>query len=355
MHTRALLASAAFAVCCLAADAALAQAQSGDAAMAETLFNEGKRKMAAGDYAGACPKLSESYRLDPGTGTLTALAVCHENQGRTASAWTEFLQVVSEAKQTGRADREAFAQQHIDVLEPNLSKLTVVVDPAVAGLAGLEVKRDGTVIGQAGWGTAAPVDPGPHTVGVTAPGKKPWSASVTVGAASDLQTITVPSSLEDAPSQGPSPAGESISNAAGGSKVESSGAATGDVESPEQPPAKTGSARRTTALVIGGAGVVAAGIGTYFGLQAISKSHDANNLCAASPCVSMEGVNDNQDAKSAAVAADIAFGGALVAIGVGAVLYLTAPSAAAPPPSSALRIVPVLTARGVSMTLDAIW
>ncbi|HZU83694.1 MAG TPA: hypothetical protein VE987_12290, partial [Polyangiaceae bacterium] len=84
--------------------------------MAETLFNEGKRRMAAGDFAGACPKLAESYRLDAGSGTLTALAVCHEGLGRTASAWTEFIEVVSEAKQAGRPDREKFAQQHIGAL-----------------------------------------------------------------------------------------------------------------------------------------------------------------------------------------------------------------------------------------------
>ena len=94
-----------------------AQPAANDAAMAETLFEDAKKMMARGDYAAACPKLSESNRLDPGSGTLTALALCHEQEGKTATAWAEFIQVVSEAQQAGRTDREKFARQHVAALE----------------------------------------------------------------------------------------------------------------------------------------------------------------------------------------------------------------------------------------------
>ena len=359
MH-RAFLAGVVLGLGSSAAHSAVAQTHPGDAAMAETLFNDAKRKMAAGDFASACPKLAESYRLDAGSGTLTALAVCHEGLGKTASAWTEFIEVVTEARQAGRADREKFAQQHIDAIEPKLCKLTVVVDAADTRLSGIEVRRDGTVIGQAGWGTAAPVDPGAHTVEAKAAGKRPWSATVTIGPAHDMQTVTVPR-LEDAPAPSPPPADQPSPPSMGASSNErSESAPAGDATAPaeaEQPSASAGRTQRTLGLVVGGAGLVAAGVGTYFGLQAISQTHQANNLCpVASQCGSMDAVSKNDSAKSSALASDILFGGALAAVGAGAILYFAAPTGTAPSASTAaIRVVPVASTRGASVVLDARW
>ena len=348
----AFLAGAVLAVCSSTPRLARAQTHSGDAAMAETLFNEAKRKMAAGDFASACPKLAESYRLDAGSGTLTALAVCHEGLGKTASAWTEFIEVVSEARQAGRADREKFAQQHIDAIEPKLSKLTVVVDPAVARLSGVEVRRDGTVLGQAGWGTAAPVDPGPHTVEVKAPGKKPWSTTVTIGPSRDLQTVSVPA-LEDEAAPGPLSAEGAPSMGASAGEAESSQETT-----PPHREASAGSGQRTIGIVVGAVGIVAAGIGTYFGFQAISQANDVNNLCpVANQCTSADALPKNHSARQSALASDIFLGGAIAALGVGAVLYFTAPSGSAAPAAStaALRVVPSEWMRGASVVLDTTW
>jgi hypothetical protein len=357
----ALLASAAFALGSAATEAARAQSHSGDAAMAETLFNDAKRRMATGDYASACPKLAESYRLDPGGGTLTALAACHEGAGKTASAWTEFLQVVSEARQAGRADRERFAQQHIHALERKLSKLTVVVDPAIAGLPGLEVSRDGTLLGQAGWGTAAPVDPGEHTIDVKATGKKPWSTTLTIGPVADVQTVTIPA-LVDVPVPAAPPLAESSpSRAEAAAPPEEPSASAVPASAPPPPPLEapapsTGTGQRTVGLLVVGAGLVAAGVGTYFGAQAISKSNRAKALCSPGECTNQEAVTINDDAKSSALAADVAFGLALAALATGAVVYIAAPTAQSPSASTAaLRVVPLVSARSGGVVIDARW
>ena len=52
-------------------------------ALAETLFQEGKRLLDAERYAEACVKFEQSQKLDPAVGTLPLLLVPIRPQGRT--------------------------------------------------------------------------------------------------------------------------------------------------------------------------------------------------------------------------------------------------------------------------------
>ena len=72
---------------------------------AERLFGEGKSALEAGHYAEACPKLAESQSLDPAAGTLLALGLCHEGEGKTATAWRELRQALEASQRAGRKDR----------------------------------------------------------------------------------------------------------------------------------------------------------------------------------------------------------------------------------------------------------
>jgi hypothetical protein len=163
-----------------------------EVALAEALFQQGKRLLEKGDSAAACPKLAESLRLDMATGTLLALAMCHESEGRLASAWAEYAEVVTRAQTEGRTDREASARRSVRALEPRLSTLTVLVPDAAVGVGGLRVERDGESLAPLAWSTALPVDPGPHIVSASAPGRRPWSTVVQIGAFAERMTVPVP-------------------------------------------------------------------------------------------------------------------------------------------------------------------
>src|SRR5262249_15429731 len=152
---------------------------------AEALFIEAKKLMNDGNYRDACPKLAESQRLDPGGGTLITLALCHEADGKTASAWAEFGEALTIALKDGREDRATVARLHAERLEPRLCHLTIRVDSEVSNLQGIEVTQDGVMLERPAWGTALPVDPGEHHIEARAPGMKTWKGSVLVGASSD--------------------------------------------------------------------------------------------------------------------------------------------------------------------------
>src|SRR4051794_21941124 len=95
----------------------LAAQSSSDKATAEALFANGRRLMASGDYAAACPKFAASQKLDPGVGTLLNLADCYEKKGQTASAWGEFLEAASAARAIGSKEREQAARDRAQSLE----------------------------------------------------------------------------------------------------------------------------------------------------------------------------------------------------------------------------------------------
>jgi len=174
------------------------------AAVAEALYRQARDLMAAGKYDQACPKFAESQRLDPATGTLLNLAACHEKQGRLATAWLEYSDAQMAARRDAREDRVDYARTRAQELEPKLSRLTLTLASG-ADEAALSIELDGASVGRAVLGAPTPVDPGLHTVRVSAPGKKPWSASVQVGAMADQQSLVIPA-LEMAPPEAVAPA-----------------------------------------------------------------------------------------------------------------------------------------------------
>ena len=287
----------------LLASAPAAAQDASNKAAAEALFRDGRALYDQGKYPEACAKFAESQKLDPAPGTLLNLGGCYEKNGQTASAWATFKEAMAASHVKGRTDWEDLARTRAAALEPTLSRLTIAVGSKADGLA---VTRDGKDVGSAEWGTAIPVDPGSHVVDAQAPHRKPFHQSIDVPSGGANVTVTV---------------GELDAADEGG----------GGTPGPEPTPS-SGSSQRTIGLVVGGLGVIGIGIGTVFGLSAMSKENEATQHdCNASNQCNQNGVQLGKDAQSAATAATIAFAVGGVAIAGGVLLYFTAPKGSSAP------------------------
>lgn len=157
---------------------ALAQTAT-DKQLAQSLFDEARALVQKGEFTRACPMFAESQRLDPGGGTLLNLAVCHEQEGKLATAWQELNHALSVAMRDGRKDREQTARERLEAVTPRLPKLTLV--PPAKMVEGLHVEIDGASLGPAALGIPVPLDPGVHRASAGAPGRTPWSWEGTLG------------------------------------------------------------------------------------------------------------------------------------------------------------------------------
>lgn len=300
-----------------------------NAAGAEALYEQARSLMKQGDFEHACPKFKQSYDLDAGGGTLLNLAECYEKQGKFASAWSSFKEALVVAQRDGRPERVEYAKKHIAIVEPQVSKITIQV-PSEVNEPGLSVSLDGAPLGEAAWGVGMPVDPGAHQVTASAPNKQSYEQTVHIENGST--SIKIPKLVGTTNANAnPPPAPIAVDADVAKKPVV------------DEPP--SGSGQRSAGFVIGGAGVVALGVGSFFGLRAMSKWSERKDNCKDGHCTEAA-KSAGDSAKSAALISDIGFGLGIVAAGVGTYLVLSAKPTTE---SSAARAKPVRQARSVQV------
>jgi hypothetical protein len=284
-----------------------------DRATAQQLFAQGKALLAKGKVAEACAKFQGAAELSQTHGVRLNLAACWNQLGKTASAWAMYDEALTLAERAGDTAAADLARKTRKELEPKLAYLTIQVPPGSA-LPGLELQRDGKKLPEAAWGASVPVDPGSHEVVAEAPGHQRWAVKLEVGVASK-ESLVVP------------PLARSAADSASGTPSEAPVAATSPAADPAATEPSSGGTQRTVALIAGGLGIVGLGVGSYFGLRAISKKNDYESQQGpGGECLNETCETTSHDAYTAGTISTIAFvaGGAL--LGTGAVLWLTAPS-----------------------------
>ncbi len=290
-----------------------------DAASAEVLFKKARGLMDEGRTDEACAAFDESYRLDPAPGTLLNLGACNRTKGKTATAWSQFVEAERQFRRRGDDRRADFARGEGRALEAGLSHVVLKAPSATKGMV---VLRDGVELRGGALGTPLPIDPGPHQIVAKADGHVPYKGSFSVPPGKDV-TVEIPE-LAVAPDDG-------------------AGSAPTDYAP------RRGKTQRVLGWAAGGVGVGTLILGGVFiGLVAERKSA-ADPHCPAKRC-DPTGQAAIDRAGTYANVANVAIPVGAVLTGVGAILLLTAPKDR---PPRALHLTPAVSPSSAFLGLDA--
>jgi hypothetical protein len=265
--------------------------------IAEELFSQGREAVREGRYAEGCRKLAESHRLDPAAGTLLNVAVCHELEGKPATAWAEYSELVALARKEQQPERERIATERMRELAAKLSYVTLTM-PSAANTQGLIVTLDGIPLGTAVLNTQVPIDPGSHVIEARATGRQTVRRTFEIPTRVGRYMVSVPEPTVALPALGAPPP---------------------DKNRTDDSAQKTVRALGVGALVLG---VVGASLGTYFALSANADWEERNQRCA-NGC-DKQAVEAWQSATQKAAYADASFAFALVS-GAAGVFMLVVP------------------------------
>ena len=147
-------------------------------AAARELFREASRMAKGGDWESACERYERSLSLHPAAITLYSLAVAQRTTGQRVSALENFRAFLRAERSRKARAYEARARIAIDELEREVAHVTISVTPLPADVL---VELDGTRVPSVALGLARLLDPGEHTVVISAPGYEPARRTFEVG------------------------------------------------------------------------------------------------------------------------------------------------------------------------------
>ena len=276
------------------------------------LFNEGKQLFEAGKLAQAAEKFREVIAIRSAPRALIALGLALENQGKYLEARGVYAHAFTEARDDNVTEDMETIKSALGLLAQKIPTVTV---RAPGGVPDVEVRVDGAIAQAA---TAVDVDPGAHTIVVTAPNATKFEATVRVADAEHRVLDATIALLSH-----------------GGGKP------SGSVVVPLPPPSRSWSPPIAT-WVVSGVGLVAMGAGAAFWTAGRSKEDDVRARCpngGTDHCPS-SAQDDASSARDTIVGGNVAFacGVAFVAIGGGIWIVSAATSKSAPSVAIAPRL-----------------
>jgi hypothetical protein len=299
-------------------------ASAGSNPAAEALFQEGKKAMDKGDYDTACRQFAESDRLEAAAGTKMNQANCEEKRGHVATAWALYKSVLGGMASDDQ--RYAFVKGKVDKLEPRVPKLTLVPTGGTPP-ADLVVTVAGQKFTATSFNVPLPVDPGSHTVTVSASGFQPQQAQLELAEGEQRAfRFAVAAPANPAPAAAPA--------AAAPAQAEPAPPAAPSNEPVESDSGQKSGSKglRTLGFVLGGVGIAGLAAGGVLGAMVIKHKQTADDNCweptdeyPEGGCYP-EGAEANRQGKQLAPLTTVALAAGSAALVGGIVLILANPS-----------------------------
>jgi hypothetical protein len=219
---------------------------------ADALFKEGRAAAQAADFATACSKFTASQKLDPSTGTLLNLGDCEEHQGHLTVARNYYQDAL---RQLGATDpRNGPAKERLASLESRIPRIVV----RASASPGATVTLDGVPVSAASLDAPIPVDPGQHTLVVTAPDHDARRTVLDLAETRSVEFVAEPGPAVAGPATPPGP---------------------GTVDSPPPPRRTSSSTAATVGWIVGGVGVVGLGLAAVSGAIIIGEKNTVESHC----------------------------------------------------------------------------
>lgn len=276
------LAVAGLALCTVAASRPAVAQSAADLDRARELFREAAALAASGDWEGSRDRYEQSLAIKRSALSLYGLAVAEQQTGRLVEALRSYREFLAEPSTPSSQPWEQPAREAIATIEKRVARLSITVKPE--GVPGLGLRIDGEAVPAAGWVQPRLVNPGVHEVIASAPGHEE-ARHVAVVREGGESTVAL-----------------ALRPIAGGGPAR-----------PAATPADTsGSSPPILPYALVGGGALALAIAVPVGVVGLGEAGDAPS-------------NDSPEADSArtkGLVADVLGGAGIVAIGVGVVLLL---------------------------------
>lgn len=285
---------------------------------ADRLIRRGVEMRQAGQDEQALELFRSAYAIQPSPRAQAQIALAAQALGRWVEAEREMMSALGGAHDPWVEKNGATLRRAMTAVRQHLGSLEVVGSPA-----GARVKVDDRDIGVLPFEKAVRVTAGEIVVSVSAPGYIEISRKVQAGAGNLVREVfTLHSAMVAVPSPAKRPkASTPVSLGIPSGRGDGIPAAHPGSSLPDNTEPSRTSAARYWGYAIGATGLVAAGLGTYFALQAVAKNNQSKPGCPMDVC-DIPGGKARQEALDAGDRATLAFVVGGVLIGAGATLVV---------------------------------
>ena len=292
-----------------------AEPSDADKATARSLGMEGLDALDKHDFVRAKDLLERADKLYPAPTITVGLGRAYAGVGRLVSALEAYRRVVHTTLPPGAPkalrDAQGDATRELAALEPRVASL----DLRVTGPASPEVLFDGETVPVASLGVPRPIDPGKHSLRVSADRYSPEERTLS---ATEGQKITLRLEMKPLAALLPTASAIAVAPPVATSTSSSTSAAPPPAGRPWQRGAGIG------AMAVGGASLV---VGVVAGVLVIGKKSSLSDACPGGVCASSK-QGDLDSFRALRTVSTVGFVAGLALEAVGAALFFTAPGGA---------------------------